>query len=376
MNYDFYFLYYPETKKLLGILERNNIEARFVGGCVRDAILGIKSDDLDIAVQCDIKHVVSILESGGVSCIPTGLKYGSITVLINEKKFELTTLRTDQECFGRGCTISESSSFEEDAKRRDFTVNALYVNMKGELFDYFNGIQDLEGKIVKFIGDPIERINEDYLRIFRYYRFCGALGDLSNRYCDVIKISAPNVSKVSIERIQKELFGILMSKHASSIMTFAVDSGIFNDIFTRINEWRKFGIDILDDLNNLEIKLYILFEYNDLMLKLHLTKIQKARIKEYRKYENESQMYCFYKKGLDFLREIQAILKFKYGIIDEKFELPSGKLPTFPVQFGDLPCGFKNASKRIQDCERWWINHDFTKNKKECLEYMLSSLIP
>jgi tRNA nucleotidyltransferase/poly(A) polymerase len=370
-EFHFPFLDYPETVKLFNILRRNGIDARFVGGCVRDAILGIKSEDLDIAVRYDITHVYTILEYSGVQCIPTGLKYGSITVFVDGRRFELTTLRVDRECFGRDCVIAESSSFEEDAKRRDFTVNALYVDMTGKLFDYFNGIQDLKNGIVRFIGDPLSRINEDYLRIFRYYRFCAVLGDLSNRYDAIIKQTAQHVSKLSIERIRKELFVMLTSKCASKIMEFAVNAGIFDSIFTKINAWRNFEMDVLADAGNLEMKLFLLFEYDELMHKLRLTKIQKEKLKDYKKYEDESLMYCFYKKGPDFLREMQSIRRFKYGE-DEVFEVPSGESPIFPVKFEDLPAGFKNASKSLRDCEKWWVNHGFNKNKEECLEYIFT----
>ena len=109
MDYDFYFLDFPETKLLFSILSENGIEAMFVGGCVRDSILGLKNSDLDIAVNANIQHVKEVLSSHGIHCIPTGLKYGSITAIVNHRHFELTTLRKDEVCFGRDCITSNVS---------------------------------------------------------------------------------------------------------------------------------------------------------------------------------------------------------------------------------------------------------------------------
>ena len=149
-TYDFYFLHFPQTKRLFSIFKKYDIEARFVGGCVRDAIIEKHTDDFDIAVKFDILELKSILETDGVLVIPTGIKYGSITVIIDRVKFEITSLRMDFDCSGRACKTKQSSSFEGDAKRRDFTMNALYVSESGELFDYFNGIEDLKKRDVIF----------------------------------------------------------------------------------------------------------------------------------------------------------------------------------------------------------------------------------
>ncbi|MDR1034632.1 MAG: hypothetical protein LBL32_01710, partial [Holosporales bacterium] len=311
MKFDFYFIDFPETRTLFSILEGNGIEARFVGGCVRDGLLGIVTDDLDLAVNADIVSVMDILEAKGNRCIKTGLAYGSITVFIKDRKFEITALRIDDECFGRGCTVIGTSNFEEDAKRRDFTINALYTTLSGEIFDYFGGMKDLQEKVVRFIGDPNERIREDALRIFRYYRMCAKFGDLRNLYDSIIKNKADDILRLSIERIQKELFIILMSEYAFEITHFMIEAGILHKIFAEINENKLHEI----TKSNLPIegRLYLLFNTSELLKTLKLTKNCKMKIMEYKKFEEETPLYILYKKGASFFEEMQKIIHIKFG---------------------------------------------------------------
>jgi poly(A) polymerase len=366
LKLDFYFLRFLESDKLFEILESAGIEGRFVGGCVRDSILGLETDDLDLAVNRDILTVKRILEENGVKCIETGLKYGSITSVINGRHFEITSLRTDDKCFGRACEVSGTSSFEEDSKRRDFTMNAMYVSRDGEVFDYCGGLADLRDRHVRFIGNPHDRIREDYLRIFRYYRFCGRFGDLRDEYSNIISSEAHNVKSISIERIQKELFGILQSKYAIEMLKFMSKSGILREIFKKIDIKRLQSVlDMGNGLCPLELKLYVLFDFEDLIKTLRLTKMQKAIIKDYKNFENESLQYCLYKKGKEFAENVALIKSIAPHTVQFVADAPK-----FPVSFQDLPLGTANASKKLRDCEKWWVEGGSTKSKDECLAYI------
>ncbi|MDR2598561.1 MAG: CCA tRNA nucleotidyltransferase [Holosporales bacterium] len=368
MKFDFYFLNFPETKSLFSVLEDHGFEARFVGGCVRDALLGITTDDLDLAVNADIESVKKLLEANGNRCLDTGLKYGSITVFVGDKKFEITSLRIDKECFGRACTVIGTSNFEEDAKRRDFTINAIYATRSGEIFDYFSGIKDLRNKCVRFIGDPNERIREDALRIFRYYRMCTKFGDLSNQYHEIIKNRADDVLKISIERIQKEIFMILMSKYSFEIIRLMIDARILHRIFSSLNEDRLAAI----TKSNLPIegRLYLLLDKDDLLKTLKLTNRYKTKIMEYNKFEEETPLYILYKKGSAFLSEVQEINRIKFGTTPIEPDLSDIHIPKFPITFADLPPGIKDARKKLIACEKWWVNSRFQKTKSECVEYI------
>ena len=158
----------PEVLKIFTIFGEN---IRLVGGAVRDLILEKKVNDYDFACKFLPDEIQKILKAHNIKSIPTGLKYGTITAVINNKNFQITTLRKDENQKGRACDVNFVEDFFEDAKRRDFTINALYLDYRGEIHDYFNGLDDLQNRKVRFILDAKTRIQEDYLRILRFLRF-------------------------------------------------------------------------------------------------------------------------------------------------------------------------------------------------------------
>lgn len=363
-KYRFSFLELEETKKLFKILKDNFIKARFVGGCVRDSILGIKNNDFDIAVNKNIDELMKILVKSGIKCIPTGLKYGSITAILNNVKFELTELRRDINCSGRACDIENISDFKEDAKRRDFTINAIYVSEDGEIFDYFDGISDLMNRRVIFIGDPESRIREDYLRILRYYRFAAKFNDFSDRYSTIIKKLSANLEKISIERIQKELFLMLNLENNLKTFKFMYENNVFTDL--NLGNYER----LLESYFTapLELKAYILFDHGVLFQKFKLAKYFKQLIKDLKNFENESLIYCYYKKGIEFAKNIKAIKSIKYNIRED---LPQEmKVPQFPIKYRDLPESISFANRKLKVCEKWWVCNNFIPNKDECLNFI------
>lgn len=271
----FYFLELPQTARLFDVLNDHDIEARFVGGCVRDALLKKLTDDLDIAVKCDTLKLAEVLRSANIDVKLTGLKYGSITAIVDQIKFELTILRRDIKCLGRSCKIEPVDTFEEDAVRRDFTINAMYVSQSGDLFDYFEGVADLNAHRVVFIGDPEQRIKEDYLRILRYYRFAAKLQDFSDRYGNVISRYAQNIPLLSIDRIQKELFLILQQENNLRIFEMIKNNGIFQNLDIAVYSH-------LSSSASLEEKSIVLFGYETLMNTFHLPRTFKRKIKEFK----------------------------------------------------------------------------------------------
>jgi tRNA nucleotidyltransferase/poly(A) polymerase len=197
---------------------------------------------------------------------------------------------------------------------------------------------------------------------------CAKFGDLSNRYHEILKNRADDVRKISIERIQKELFIILMSDYSFEIIRFMIEVGILHRIFPSINENKLHEI----TRSNLSIegRLYLLFDSAVLLKTLKLTRKYKSKIMEYKKFEGETPLYILYKKGSDFLSEIREINRIKNGIDMPEPDISSDQFPKFPVTFADLPLGTKDAQKKLNECEKWWINNEFQKNQSECLEYI------
>lgn len=205
---------------LLQTIENSGYEARIVGGAIRNLLLGAPISDIDLATTALPNEITEIFERKGIQVIPTGVDYGTITVVYNEKGYEITTLREDIQTFGRKAKVSFSKSFETDSNRRDFTINALYMDKNGEIYDYHGGISDIAAKNVRFIGDCRTRITEDYLRILRYFRFVAYYGDFKcdKAYLSVINDMKENVSELSSERILSELLKTLELENAYKII--------------------------------------------------------------------------------------------------------------------------------------------------------------
>lgn len=165
------------TKAVMGMLGDAGYDANFVGGCVRNALLGRPVSDLDVATNARPETVMSLAKDAGLRAIPTGMDHGTITVVVDGCPYEITTYRTDVETDGRHAVVAFSDSLEHDAERRDFTMNALYAAADGTVTDPVNGLPDLHAGHVRFINDPAQRITEDYLRILRFFRFTAWYGN-------------------------------------------------------------------------------------------------------------------------------------------------------------------------------------------------------
>ncbi|MDR1032018.1 MAG: hypothetical protein LBL30_02760 [Holosporales bacterium] len=162
--------------ELIDTMAASGFEARFVGGCVRDALLGIRSEDVDIASTATPDQTIKALKVlDGIKLNPFAVRYGVIHIKYKGQTFQISTLREDVKTYGRKADVMFTTSWNQDAKRRDFTVNSIYMARSGELFDPYDGVVDLRQRLVKFIGDPSVRIQEDYIRILRYFRFWGKL---------------------------------------------------------------------------------------------------------------------------------------------------------------------------------------------------------
>ncbi len=200
----------PETKEVMKALGEGN--ARFVGGCVRNALLGEVVEDIDIATKLTPDIVTEKLETAGVKVVPTGIEHGTVTAVAQGKPFEITTLRKDVETDGRRAVVAFSEDWIEDAQRRDFTMNTLLMDLDGKIYDPLGqGLDDLRKRRVVFVGNPAQRIAEDHLRILRYFRFHAlyADGPPDEDALKACREGAHKIPELSRERITQEFFKIL-----------------------------------------------------------------------------------------------------------------------------------------------------------------------
>ena len=218
----------PETRAVMQALGH----ARFVGGAVRNALLGVAVVDIDIAVPLPPDQTVKLLEAAGIKAIPTGIDHGTITAIKNGKVFEITSLRRDIATDGRHAVVSYTTEWDEDAARRDFTINALYAAADGEIFDYTGGLEDLIAGRVRFVGDPRARIAEDYLRILRLFRFHAWYGK-GEMDADALRAAAEGkagLAQLSGERIAKELLRLLECPNPAPVLRTMAASGILPEL--------------------------------------------------------------------------------------------------------------------------------------------------
>ncbi len=390
-----------EVKKIFSILEKDEVGNRdvamFVGGCVRNFILDEEINDIDIATIFSPKELEEKYKNSGVKFIDTGSDHGSVTLVYNNKKFELTTLRKDTETDGRHAKVSFTDNWQSDSNRRDFTINAIYLKKNGKIFDPQLGLKDLKNKIVKFIGDPSKRIQEDYLRIIRFLRFSIQYEhfNLEKSTINAIKLNLNGINKLSKERVLDELLKILSIKKFSKLLTNNDLKNIFSLIFPEL----KF-IDRLRKLNTLNNKYYYLIDSNFLLavclmdegdnyeyfchkyktsnkLKNSLNTLSKF----YKDYKSNKYFFSnnfkkkIYFSGKDVLKKLAILIffekeKFKTHDLDKIFKIiEQTSIPKFPYDGKYLKDkGFKEGKKvglALKELEMTWIKNNYTLSEKD-----------
>jgi len=372
-------------------------ELRFVGGCIRKVINKEKIDDIDLATNLTPTQVCEALNKNNIKYYETGIEHGTITAVINDKSFEITTLRKDISTDGRHAEVEFSEDWKEDASRRDFSINAIYSDQEGNLFDPFNGRKDiLEGNI-NFIGSVEKRIKEDYLRIVRYIRF---FLNYSKKKHDPktlknIKINLDGISNLSSERLLNELKKILKSNGFKNVSRDKESLELLNLIFPqliRINSFEKLNsiseeiyqksdfifllsVMIINETDNVD---YFLYKFN-------LSKKDQKRIKILDNfYKDKITKNTFKEKNLVkilYFQGRQAILdilnykiittkKIDSNLIELKRQFENKDLPTFPIDTKNLMQEYdlvegKTLGKKLKQLEEFWVNNNFQINKEQ-----------
>ena len=369
---------------------------RFVGGCVRKALCGENIDDIDLATSLEPNEVKKKLNKEDIKVIDTGISHGTVTAFLNKKKFEITTLRKDISTDGRHANVQFTLDWEQDAARRDFTINAIYADMYGRIFDPFNGISDLKNGIVKFIGSPEERIQEDYLRILRYFRFFIQYSRTSYDQDTIksIKQYINGLNKISNERIFDELKKILTLKNINELFECETSREIILNIFPQFKFYDRLKIihnlnkKLRNQFNNYLILASLIIDqsnnYEYFCHKYKTSNIVKNRFKNISKnfedlknkkfYSEENikkQIYLSSKDDvLDLLLFSLCInSKIKRHDIEKLMDyVKICKTPKFPIS-GDYlkKYGYEPGQalgKKLKSLEKIWIENNFIIEKK------------
>ena len=218
----------PETRAVMDALG----EARFVGGVVRNSLMGREVSDIDIATPLTPDEVTKRLEAAKLKAVPTGVEHGTITAISNGRPYEVTTLRRDVSTDGRRAVVTFTTDWAEDAQRRDFTMNALYADATGEVFDTVGGVADLKAGRVRFVGDPVTRIREDFLRILRLFRFHAWYGksEIDKPALQACAAEKAGLRQLSGERIAKEMLKLLAAEDPVPVLRSMAATGILSEV--------------------------------------------------------------------------------------------------------------------------------------------------
>ena len=382
----------PASKIFFAINSYSSLsEVRYVGGCVRKAIKGEKIDDIDLATNLEPKEVCEALKKNQINYYETGLEHGTITALIDDHKFEITSLREDISTDGRHAQVKFSKDWKKDASRRDFTINAIYSDIEGNIFDPYNGKDDLEKGVINFIGNPEIRVQEDYLRILRYVRFFITYSKQRHNH-EIVKSLRKNfigISKLSKERLIDELEKILdkkilrnlsKDKFCLEILQLTFPQLRYFDVFFRLNPYAErvfIDIDfifivsllIIDQTDNAE---YFLYKFN-------ISKKNQKRIKNiYYFYKDkitsktlsESNLNrVFYYQGKETVIDIINFKIFKSKKLDNRLiELSKSyynkTVPAMPVKADTLMKKYKilegkNLGDKLKRIEEAWVKNNF-----------------
>ncbi|MBM09745.1 MAG: tRNA nucleotidyltransferase [Magnetovibrio sp.] len=241
-----------QTRKVIKALRSEGAEVRFVGGCIRDTLANRPVKDIDLATPTIPDDIIKLLEKYNIRALPTGIQHGTITAVCEQKAFQITTLRKDKKTDGRHAEVVFTDDWASDSRRRDFTINSLSADLRGIVYDYNDGIVDLKHGRVRFIGSAQNRIDEDYLRILRFFRFQGEYGQLPID-SDVLRVlgsRASKLKKLSGERIRDEFFKILMVPDPVKILINMQECGILSIFLPEASTLRRLG-----HLNDLEKRI-------------------------------------------------------------------------------------------------------------------------
>ena len=388
--------YFNTAKQIFICFQNQNYKLKLVGGCVRKLITEEKIDDMDIAINIEPEKIKKVLVEQKIKFVETGITHGTITVLINDFKFEITSLRKDISTDGRHAKVEFTSNWEQDAQRRDFTINAIYSDISGEVYDPLNGIEDLKNGILKFIGDPNQRIQEDYLRILRYLRFYTQYN--KNKFHDEITIKAikrnlDGLVKISRERILGELFKMMKLNNFSKLFEDEFCRFVILSMlpqlrnYNRIKILNKISYKIKKQIDKILLLSILIVDETDncnfFLYKYQLSNEDKKRILFIKNsFKNYSKQYLYSKKNLlklTYLSDKSSVIELLIFLIfvnPEKISnienlidyIKEKTIPEFPINGKFLKEEFnflegKQLGDALKKLEKQWIDDGFKIDK-------------
>ena len=375
----------PGLQRVFALVAEAGGEARVAGGAVRNALLGEPIGDIDMATTLPPQKIMEVFKAAGLSVHPTGIEHGTVTVVIDHKPYEITTLRRDVRTDGRRAVVAFTDDWKEDALRRDFTINALFCDATGKIHDYTDGYADIRRKRIIFVGAPRARIEEDYLRILRFFRFLAAYEKMT---ADSASLAAcvrlkKGLLELSAERIAREMFKLLVGPKAVPILKLMAKHNVLKNIISHSIEFRVIARLPLDPL----LRAFVLAKKPEsLREEWRLSNNQAKRIESLLqgtalapKLRENEQRKLLYAMGLEAWRDSVhfAWAKSRAPLTDGAWQrmlnLPARwAIPGFPITGRDLiDLGFPSGpelGRELKRLEDFWVSSDFKGTKQVLLE--------
>ncbi|WP_417317396.1 CCA tRNA nucleotidyltransferase [Emcibacter sp.] len=377
----------PGLKKLLEVLNAGDGAARLVGGCVRDSLMDRPIGDIDVACSLHPEETMKRLEAAGIKVIPTGLKHGTVTAVSKGEVIEVTALRRDVETYGRHADVAFTDDWLEDAKRRDLTVNAFYLDGDGTLYDPCNGWPDIEARHVRFIGDAVQRIREDALRILRFFRFAAQFDEatLDEEGLTACIAEKDLISGLSGERLAQEMRKLLSYPAAERIVPVMSDCRILDMVLPD-----NAGIDTFLDYIRREKQLGLCSVTARLATLLPRDEERSRKMARHLRLSGKetAELACLAREYPELEGELterdlrrlvyhlgRAVVQFHlvgHGTVEQVAYVRHYSIPVFPLQGRDL---LKNGEEpgpelgqRLKKLEQFWEESDYTMGREELLK--------
>lgn len=367
------------TQSLCAALSSAGYRALFVGGCVRNSLMGLAVTDIDISTDALPEAVTSIAERVGFRVVPTGIAHGTVTVIAHHRPHEVTTFRRDVSTDGRRASVVFSNNLTEDAARRDFTMNALYAQANGEVVDPLGGLPDLISRRLRFVGDPEARIREDYLRILRFFRFYAIYGDpregIDSEGLAACASNLEGLTSLSRERIGSEVRKLLSAADPAPAIASMAHSGVLGQILPAADHRAVARLVHLESGSppDWKARLAVLGGEN-LAEALRLSKAEATAIEHIRSELGTplSPAALAWKFGVTVA---QAVVLCRAALLESPLpsawlhQIERGAIAIFPVEAKDLMPGFsgKALGERLREIEERWLASDLKLGKAALL---------
>jgi len=379
-------------------------EIRYVGGCVRKILNNEKYDDIDLATNLKPDEVKECLKNNNIDFFETGIDHGTITARIGEKNFEITSLRKDVSTDGRRAVVEFTNEWTEDSLRRDFTINSIYADKEGNLFDPNDGVKDLENGKIEFIGDPEKRVREDYLRILRYVRFFLNYSKQEHKLNvrKIIKQNINGITKLSKERLIDELKKLVMSNGFINIgndefckeIVLLIFPQVKNiDIFKKLNKnYRNeiikkdfiflLSLMIIDETDSTEFFLYKFNVSNEAKKRINFLKEMYDKSNDKNTFSKNNLQRIFYFQGKSYLLDVIDFQLFRSNkknnkLIALKKHFEKLEKPLFPIKAKIIMEKYnlkesKELGQKLKYLENLWVENSFNISEKEVENTFLS----